>query len=384
MYKYIIVLCCLGSSLMAQQTLTKTYVDSVSYSYFLQSEWNQVIEIGQEALAQSIDFELLHQRMGYAYYAKQMYYAAIKHYQLALKFDADNPISHSYLYYSALYVSNISMARYHAAKLKSLDMKIDLPAQVRPVDAVDVEYNYKINNYDLRGNSHYTRFGFNSLLGYRFALYQSFSTYSQVTDYNNHTRQNEYYVSGSYSLLRSTNFVGAYHYVGTQYNTPTDSLSIPGHLLMAMLSQHLGRFDISLSYSQFTNEFVDVKQKSMQMGVWLPLRTKIYLKSAVHHIADTQSAGFVFGQSIGALISTRLWLQTGVLLGNLNYFSDNNALYLYNSMDPTTFRSAATLFYYPTKNLILFSNYTYDKKQTVDTQFLYNQHSITGGFIWKL
>jgi hypothetical protein len=177
--------------------------------------------------------------------------------------------------------------------------------------------------------------------------------------------------------------MGAYHYVGTNITTDTYSLKTPGNLWFGKLAHSFNHFDVSISQSQFTNDSVDAKQTGLQLGFLLPTKSKIYLKSSLYNITESDTSRLVFNQTIGALIARMFWLQGSVTLGNLNNFVDNNALYLYNSIYQTTFRTGASLFYYLGKHLTLFTNYTFDKKLIIDTQYIYKQHSITGGIVWK-
>ncbi len=379
--------------LFGQQELNTVMVDSATYNYYLSGNWNELIVLGKKAMSEDIDFKHLQQRMAYAYFVNGDYFAAIKHYKNALQFDADDPVSHTYLYYSAVNIYDEAMARYHVSKLDAENQALLNVKKTRLVDALDLEYNYKINKdyainnaltSDLRSNPHYKRIGLNSQLGYRFSLYQSYSTYSQLTDYFNETVQNEYYVAGVYTLFSRTSLMGAYHYVGTNFTTETDNFLTPGNLWFGKLTHSFNRFDISLSQSSFTNDYVDTKQTGLQLGLTLPLKTKIYLKSSLYYMTESDSSRLVFNQTIGALIARRFWLQGSVTLGNLNNFVDNNALYLYNSMDQTTFRTGGSLFYYLGKHITLFTNYTFDKKLIIDSQYNYKQHSITGGIIWKI
>jgi len=393
MYKYLIAFLFFLMPLSAQQKLNTVMVDSTSYNYYLNGNWNELIDFGKDAMKEGIDFNYLQQRMGYAYFVKGNYFAAIRHYNNALRFDAVDPVSHTYLYYSAVNINDLVMARYHLSKLDAENQAMLKVKKTRLVDAVDLEYNYKINKdyainnaltSDLRSNPHYKRIGLNSQLGYRFSLYQSYSTYSQLTDYINETIQNEYYVGGVYSLFSRTSLMGAYHYVGTNFTTETDNFQTPGNLWFGKLTHSFNRFDISLSQSSFTNDYIDVSQTGLQFGFTLPLKGKIYLKSSLYNITESDTSRLVFNQTIGALIARRFWLQGSVTLGNLNNFVDNNALYLYNSMDHTTFRTGGSLFYYLGKHITLFTNYTFDKKLMIDSQYTYKQHSITGGIIWKI
>ncbi|OIP83184.1 MAG: hypothetical protein AUK44_06005 [Porphyromonadaceae bacterium CG2_30_38_12] len=392
MYKYLIVILFVSTSVFSQQKLDHATVDSLTYNFYLNGNWNELILLGKRAVNEGIDFKYLQQRLGYAYYAQQNYYAAIRHYQHALIFDADDAVSHTYLYYSALYINDEAMARYHFSKLDAENQAFLKIKKSKLVEAIDLEYNYKINKdyavnnamtSDLRSNPQYKRIGLNSQLGYRFNLYQSYSTFTQKSDYFNQAIQNEYYVAGVYSLFSRTSLMGAYHYVGTTFNTDTDSLKIPGNLWFGKLTHSFSRFDVSLSQSRFTNDYNDVSQTGLQLGFSLPLKPKIYWKSSVYNITESDSSRLVFNQTIGALIARRFWLQGTVTIGNLNNFVDNNALYLYNSLDHTTFRTGASLFYYLGKHITVFTNYSYDKKLIVDSQYNYKQHSFTGGLIWK-
>ena len=84
------------------------------------------------------------------------------------------------------------------------------------------------------------------------------------------------------------------------------------------------------------------------------------------------------------MLFNRLWTEAYVNLGNLNQFIDNNGLYFYNSLDPTTFRTGISGFWYVCKPLTIYLNYNYDTKKIFTDNLFYNQHSITGGLIWKI
>jgi len=79
-----------------------------------------------------------------------------------------------------------------------------------------------------------------------------------------------------------------------------------------------------------------------------------------------------------------LWLEGTVTVGNLKNYNDNNGMYLYNTLDPTIFRVGLSAFISLSKNITFVGNYTYDTKQIEFTNIKYNQHSISGGIIWKL
>lgn len=368
----------------ANQTGNVSGVDSLSYEYYLKGNWKQLIELGKKANKEGVNFKFLQQRMGFAYFMLGDYYNSIRYYKNSLKFDPYDQISHTYLYYSALNVANKTMARYHLSKLKEENRKYFDEKKYKLPDFVDLEYNYKMNNYALRSDPQYKRLGINIQPGYRLNLYQSVSTFSQITELTNQTIQNEYFASLNYSVFSATNLNFAYHYVGTKYSASTDTLNISGNILFARLSQNWRRFDFSLSQSVFSNDYNNASQSGFQIGYSFPAKLRIYAKSSLYLMNEYDSTRLIFNQTAGALIGKKLWLQGSITLGNLNNFTDNDGLYLYNSMDYTTFRVGGSAFFYWGKHLTLFTNYTFDKKQTIETLYQYKQHSISGGLIWKI
>ncbi|HET7732348.1 MAG TPA: hypothetical protein VFK73_00820, partial [Paludibacter sp.] len=89
-------------------------------------------------------------------------------------------------------------------------------------------------------------------------------------------------------------------------------------------------------------------------------------------------------QTASALLFKKLGVEGNITWGNLNNFSDNNGLYIYNSLDPTTFRTGLTAYWYLLPKISLFGNYTYDTKLIEESNTNYNQHSFSGGIIWKI
>jgi prophage tail gpP-like protein len=92
----------------------------------------------------------------------------------------------------------------------------------------------------------------------------------------------------------------------------------------------------------------------------------------------------IFSQVAGINLSKKLWAEGSVTFGNLQNYTDHNALYVYNSVDPTVFRTGASLYWYLHKNLTLYGNYLYDTKEVEQTSGQYIQHSFLTGIIWKL
>jgi len=370
----------LSIKLNAQEAVDSVSVDSLTYQYYLKGNWDELILTGNAAIENQIDFKYLRQRLGYAYFVKGNYYASQHQYEKALVFDQNDENTRLYLYYCGLYTGNTILACFHAAKLsKKLQSQLGIKP-FRILDAVDVEYNYKMNDEYSRSNPSYKRIGFNTKLGYRLNLYQTVSTYNQMVNVNVPTVQNEYFASLNWSLSAHTSLDAGYHYLSTN----VDGTIYPGNLYFGGLYHTLNRFDVGITGSELSNGMGNFGQVGLQAGVRLPGKANVYLKSTVYQMLETNNNRVVFAQSAGSLFFKTIWLEGNLTLGNLKNYVDKNGLYVYNSLDETTFRTGGTIFWYVGRKLIFFGNYTYDKKLITDTNTNYNQHSYSGGLIWKL
>ena len=383
----------------AQESLTFPSSDSITLQCYKKGDWEKLITTGKESIKQHIDFKWLRQRMGYAYFMKADYYASEHHYEKALAFDSADTLTLTYLYYCGLYTANDAYARYQASKLPVNIQKRLVTKPLRIVDALDCEYNYKINSVTTRSNPGYYRMGIHSKPGYRLNLYQSFSTFAQNID-SAGIRQNEYFALLDYSLCSHISLKIGYHFLGTKVvdtstyritnrnkRTVIDTTFYPGHLFYSNVSYRRNRIDMVISASVLKHDSTWIQQYGIQAGVVLPGKLNIYLKSSLYGMFDPTTTRLVFSQSAGLLLFHSICAEGEVTVGNLKDFSEMNGLYIYNSTDITTFRTGLTIFWYVTKKLTLFGNYSFNKKEyenTDNSTSSYNQHSMSSGIIWKI
>lgn len=379
MYKLIITLfLVLPLALKAQQPLTYGSVDSITYRYYLNGDWNELIKTGKQALAQNIDFEWLRQRMGYAYFVKADYYAAQKHYEKALKFN-ESDISLEYLYYCGLNTGNTAGARYHAANLSSgLKEKLGI-TKSEAISSIDLEYNYKTNNYAERSDPSYMRAGINSLLGYHVSLYQSVSNYKQIID-SSSIKQIDYLASLNWSLNSRTTLTTAYHYLSTS----VERYKYPGHLLYGSLNTRINRYSYGFNGSFFRYDQGSFIQLGVNVGVAVPGKSGLYFNTAINGLLEQNASRLILTQVAGIRVYRSVWAQGLITLGNIQNYTDHGGLYVYNSLDPTVFRTGGSLFWYAGKKITFYGNYLYDTKQVEQTTNRYIQQSFLGGIIWKL
>ena len=381
MRKYIIIVLLFVSIVgKAQKNIDFKSVDSITYQCFLSGDWDKLIRVGNEAILQNIDYKKLRQRMGYAYFANEDFYSAQMNYEKALTFDAYDADTRAYLYYCGLNTGNESFARFHAAKLPvEVQQNLKIKSS-KIIDAVDIEYNYKSNNSGTRSNPTYMRLGINTLIDYRFTLYQSVSYYSQTFNPDTIIKQPEYYAMLSWAATSQISLNVAYHYLGMNKN----GVLIPANMGFASLAAKMNRFHFGISGSMLGDKLYNTSQIGVNGGVTFEGKSNVTLNSTYSQITEKATSRSVFSQSFGAMLFKSFWAEANVTFGNLNNYNDFNALYVYNSIDPTKFRAGITMISYLGKNFTITVNYTFDSKQISINNNNYLQQSFLGGIRWKL
>jgi len=387
--KYIIIIIFTARlSLQAQSQLDFSYVDSATYSYYLNGAWDKLINLGDTAIKQNIDFKYLRQRLGHAYYLNEDYVKAGKHFRKAYVFDSYDPFTLQYLYYSCLSMGQEDAAALVAGRMDK-ELRKSLSANLfKPVESVSAEYNFKYAGTSLRTNPQYVNFGISSRLGSRLALYQMISKYRQTItvrlpyrDSYINDEQSEYYALLKVSLARNLLFKSAYHYLYTTYSISTTTSHLGYAGLSTLSSNFLMGIDASVRYD--AGEYI--KQFGILTGINSMGSHKIYLTGYLSLLNENSTNRVIYTQKAGIKISKGFWLEGNAILGNLNNFNDFSAMYIYNSIDPTTFRAGSTLYFYSGKHISLWLNFAYEKKQFYeDLNYHYNQFSYLGGIKWKI
>jgi len=383
-----------ANSVRAVEQMTYIQADSLSYHYYLSGNWNALIETGEKALAEGIDFKWLQQRLGYARFMKKQYFRSMKHYEKSLLFDNSDEISHLYLYYIGLNTGNISYARAHAGELtKETKQQIEYKT-TQLVNSVDFEYNLKLpQETELRENAHYIRGGIYSLPSNRLSLYLSAARYNQLYEYTLESHQQEMYGSVQYAITPKTSMKIAYQLAKSQVYVDPDTSRITGNLFFGKVNHQLNRFNLSLSYAFYNNLTTRSGQTGIHLGTGFSGYGNVYLASSIYHInesgIDISNTAYnynrlIFKQTAGFNPIKNIRLDAFTTLGDQYCFADLDGLYLYNNQDPTTFKAGLTAYAFIGKHLTLSMTYNYDKKYIYKFDQYYYQHGITGGIIWKI
>ncbi len=384
MVKYLIIpLLFLVIKTSAQEPINYDSTDSITYNCYLSGDWDKLIKTGENALAHNINFKRLQQRLGYAYFAKHDYFAAQSHYEQALTFDQSDPDTQTYLYYCGLNTNDLGNANFAAEKMPlELQQKLSINKS-KVVEAIDLEYNYKYNSTLTRSNPTYMRFGINSQLNLKTSLYQALSSYQQTID-GTAIKQPEYFLLLKRSLSAHTSLNIGYHYI----NTKNGNAMSTGNLAYLGLNSSVNRYKFDLHSSILNDGGTNISQFGIKGGVTLPGQSEITLTSSLDGVSGSGYNSLIFAQSANIRLSKKIWSEGYVTIGNLKNYNDNNGLYVYNLVDPITFRTGATLYVKLTNKFTLFGNYGYESKQIEklnrNLNSNYSQQSFSIGTIWKL
>ena len=368
--------------LKSQENITFQQVDSLTYQYFIKGNWKELINLSKKYEPMGIQSKVLFQRAGYAYFMTADYTMAREQYEKALKFDLGDQVTLEYLYYCGLNLGSQESARYYAQNLFPETQKRLGIASFKAVDELDAELNYKSNDATTRSDPFYYRVGVSTQLGYRLSLYQAVSYYGQTID-GNLAKQPEYFALLKWAMSPNIVLKGAFHGI----NSKIGIYNYPAYLGFLGISSQIKRINLEGNASVLSLDTATVQQYGVQARLVLPGRSGVYITSGISGITESGSSRAIFSQSVGLKCIKNLWAEGNVTLGNLNNYNNLNALYVYNSYDPTVFRTGMTLFYQLNQHIALIGNFTYDKKEfgnNLNNNQYYNQLSISGGIKWKL
>lgn len=374
--------------LSGQKIKDFNYYDSVTYSLYLSGNWNELINMGNDAIRKGIDYKYLRQRVGYASFVSGDYYKSRSDFEKALSFDSYDQFTLEYLYYSYL---NIGKEDYSGIIEQRLNKDLKKALEIRdsdPLESIELEYNYKFAGTSFRTNPQYYRVGALSKLNHRLSLFQSLSLFNQEAELqlsgSNETisvRQLEYYallkiLAGSRLIMK-----GGYHYLHN--NSGTSALN--GKLFLFSLAPDLGRISLEISGSAFNMAQENIFQAGLQAGYVFPGNSGFYLTSNVAGLFQAQSNNLIFSQKAGLRMFKRVWLEGNASFGRMLNYNDFNGLYVYNSIDPLILKTGISGYIPVNKKIALWAGYSWERKEFYEnSSFHYNQFSYLGGIRWKL
>ena len=425
----------------AQQSLPQ--VDSKTFELFQQGAWDRLIEEGNKAIQQGIDFYYLRVRIGIAQYEKRNYHAAIRNIEKAREFNDSESFLLEYLYYANLFSGRLSEAKVIAEGfdpvLKSktgteklplvsrLDLAYNFTGQIDPSVIEDFDPNVPMGMEGSQFIPDYHHYYFGGLgldLSPRFSIYQGYSylqvshlVYSQSAneqflDKTYSSSVHQYFAAGNMLIGKGLTLLGGIHFIRRIFPvTSTITTGPPGPSVETTLTSNVGENDfngfvsiykrmnrvtVGASYyrgslGNFTQNQVDGKVVFFPFG-----NLNLYATSTASlHRQDfgggNIASNFVFDQQIGVKTTRWLWVEGYGTFGNMNNFFMNEGLLVFNRMDTIKQRLGGRLLILPISKLRLTLDYTLFQNESeflpVSTGEIYNTQTyatqaITGIISW--
>jgi hypothetical protein len=133
------------------------------------------------------------------------------------------------------------------------------------------------------------------------------------------------------------------------------------------------------------NSQVTVSQAGFTAGIRFPGYSGVTLTSGIAILNNDAVNDLVFNENIFFRLNPKTWLEGNVAWGNMDYYNDYDALYVYNSPDPLNFRTRLTAYYLAGKRITIWMSLGTEEKDYYETNlYKYNQFSFLGGVKWRL
>ena len=125
-----------------------------------------------------------------------------------------------------------------------------------------------------------------------------------------------------------------------------------------------------------------MQQYNLQVGLYPKGNLDLYSFSTAM-VRQQEGTAFNFKQVLGVKVLKNIWLEGNITLGDFHNLAENDALYVYNAIDPNKMKAGVTGIFLLPGNTVFQLGYTYEQRQLFGTTTNFNQHSITGGLSWE-
>lgn len=372
------------SSLWAQKPANVMEVDAKSLQLYNAAQWKLLYSYGKDAIEAGYDFPLLRMRMGYAAFNIGNYSNSLQQYLNVLQKDATNDVALYYCYINNIYLNRTNEARYFASKMSNEALTKNNIKKTKWAE-VELEYSFKNPEFVARDYANYARVGVTAYIGLKTEIQNHVALYNQnikepklvgVVDKNNISiHQQEYFLKINHGLSKNIALLTGFHYVKTPFNNlQYNNVFFMGGLQATTPYVKLKLIGYAGTITDSSFQQVELSLTTNPLG-----NSKLYTISRV-----CLAKNFVFSQIAGLQITKNIWLEGLITVGSYDKIIDREGLYLINDIDKKIFKAGGGLYFSLNKNITANTNYIFEQKQIYLAPDYFNQHSITGGLLWKL
>lgn len=352
------------TSSKAQTQLNQSNIDSLSYTYYMNGEWKNLLVLGKQAQKLGIEGYWLNLRVAFAAKILQKPFLSQHYYNRNLKQFPNDLITLPLAYENQLAISQYSQALRLQSKLKK-DSVLNILYPKRPVfHLVHIEYGIKqCSNDSFYKPLHYGQVGVGFRIN-RIAFYNALSSISQQT-YFGTTQQYQYYVSASIPIKYDITITPAYHYLSYTINTnipfiPDSVKNVKSYVVGGSVSKVVRSFILGLGFYRSNMNFTF--QNQIQPTVtWYPFsNTRLSIAALGNYLAENNK--LTGSTMVNYAPIAKLNLTGGYLLANVRYFTEQNGYLVNNSFDITRDRWLASVSYNITPALSVYGVYLHEQR----------------------
>jgi tetratricopeptide (TPR) repeat protein len=382
--KCVIFIWLIGSQLQAQNAADYEKIDKQTYDFFIEKDWQQVINVGRQAITEGVDYYNLRYRIGVAFYEQKQFRAAISHFEKALIFNEFDETSKEYLYYAYLSSERFSDAE-KLAKTMRKDTQKRLKIKPAPLlSTLITEGGIKAPNFDSLKIMTFVGVGLGHRIGDVATAFHNFSNVSQTVYYGKIT-QKEYYLGVTIPLkngltiqpvvhLIDLNLASTSAYVSSFHRT--DFLAA----VQATKSLDLADVRVNASLSNFYNK------QQIQFGVGLtyyPLLNN-QLALVANGTFQKDSAATAFIVQVGARYrpTPKLELSAHYYSGGGLNPNEMNGFLVNNSYDVLANRIGVMARYATTNQLSVYALGQFENRTESYYQKVYQNVTLAAGLQW--
>ena len=428
----------LPQSGFSQQFPEYAKTDSTTFALYEKLQWDELIEVGEAAIKNGIDFYYLRMRLGIARYEQHNYRHAIPHFENALKVYPEDQVAAWYLYYSYLFAGRSSDSRRIIPLLNettkasmglaktSILNEIYFEGGPAVSDISTLKQNwqnpaasdtiYSSTTY-FKGYDYYHG-GIRLNILPSLSIYQGYgllnaSAQQNIRDFDTTykpfkrvARQDEYYGNLELSLKKGFKITGAAHFFWIGYDRrdydasvyppmlDTVAVSEDDYVLSVSVLKEFsfGSLNIGGTYGRLDNDTISQLEASF---AYFPFgNINFYGATGIVNLWDNDGYRTIFTQEIGGRIFKNIWFEGNVTIGQLQNYAEKNAFVVYNAPEEINNKMEAVLIYAAPKHLEISLRYRYLERESGSlvyknfddfeiTKTSYPFHSIIGGIKWK-
>ncbi len=437
-----IALVSMALKLNGQMAGSFRYADSLTYSLYTEKKWNDLIKEGNRSLKDGYDYYFMRMRIGIAYYEKHNYIMSAIQFRKALVFNENDQVALEYLFYS-YYLSGRT--------LQAFSLMPSFYPQVR--DRIQNESRIRKNSLTLgsffsdaktdkilsRPESYFSNPEAGSQVVTKYfisnAVYASHILGNHASYFHSYTNlvkdnwlhyfdgsnsadlltqrivQHQYYGSLSFFSSSGWVFTPSFHLLSTVYplvffsspgmnsSASTFNYRSNGYFAGTSIAKSIGYVNVGCEIGFSNLNFIKQLQGTVSIMIYPLGNSDLYIGgklSMLEEVLDnSDKSGYVEGFTAGFSIARKVWVEFSGLSGDMNNYTDNNGLYVYNSVDILKSKLScrtiipfykAGLSFYAGGGLSSYSSefITDDGIISYDTNKLnYSNINFTGGISWN-